>query len=151
MPIAEKVKTPQVTSLAPSISPANFLGKKVLVADDTKLNLVLMSRLLEKHGLTYDLVGSGDDALELYEKQPYDLVITDIHMPGMDGAELTRQIRSHADPARAATPVIGFTGDLSDRDKDFYAGLGINGVLNKPFSEKEFLSVLNQVFSPKRR
>jgi CheY-like chemotaxis protein len=122
----------------------------VLVADDTKLNLVLMSRLLEKHGLSYDLVGSGDDALELFEKQPYDLVITDIHMPGMDGSELTRQIRNNPDPLKASVPVVGFTGDLSDRDKDFYADLGINGVLGKPFSEKEFLSVLASVFSARK-
>ncbi|WP_353721257.1 ATP-binding protein [Dyadobacter sp. 676] len=147
MQVAEKVKVRPAGTRPPAISPVDFKGKKVLVADDTKLNLVLMSRLLEKHGLSYDLVGSGDDALELFEKQHYDLVITDIHMPGMDGAELTRQIRSNADLSRAMTPVVGFTGDLSDRDKDFYAGLGITGVLGKPFSEKEFLTVLGQAFN----
>lgn len=145
MQVSEKQKS--VHSQSPTVKQVTLQGKKVLVADDTKLNLVLMSRLLEKHGLTYDLVGSGDDALELFEKQPYDLVITDINMPGMDGSELTRQIRGNADPLKAATPVVGFTGDLSDQDKDFYADLGINGVLGKPFSEKEFLSVLASVFS----
>lgn len=145
MQVAEKVKSSQ--SQPPAVTQVQLQGKKVLVADDTKLNLVLMSRLLAKHGLSYDLVGSGDDALELFEKQPYDLVITDINMPGMDGAELTRQIRNNTDPLKASVPVVGFTGDLSDRDKDFYAGLGINGVLGKPFSEKEFLSVLASVFS----
>jgi CheY-like chemotaxis protein/nitrogen-specific signal transduction histidine kinase len=144
MQAAEKVKPVRSQSLV--VAQVELQGKKVLVADDTKLNLVLMSRLLEKHGLSYDLVGSGDDALELFEKQPYDLVITDIHMPGMDGSELTRQIRNNADPLKASIPVVGFTGDLSDRDKDFYADLGINGVLGKPFSEKEFLQLLGQVF-----
>lgn len=145
MQVAEKLQSVQSPSQA--VAQVELRGKKVLVADDTKLNLVLMSRLLEKHGLSYNLVGSGDDALELFEKQTYDLVITDIHMPGMDGSELTRQIRSNADPLKASIPVVGFTGDLSDRDKDFYADLGINGVLGKPFSEKEFLSVLVSVFS----
>lgn len=145
MQIAEKLKPAPAQSAA--ITPAELRGKKVLVADDTRLNLVLMSRLLEKHGLLYDLVGTGDDALELFEKQQYDLVITDINMPGMDGSELTRQIRGHADARKASTPIIGFTGDLSDEDKDFYATLGINGVLGKPFSEKEFLSVLASVFT----
>lgn len=149
MQAAERVKS--VQSQPPAVTHVELKGKKVLVADDTKLNLVLMRRLLEKHGLSYDLVGSGDDALELFEKQPYDLVITDIHMPGMDGSELTRQIRNNADPLKASTPVVGFTGDLSDRDKDFYADLGINGVLGKPFSEKEFLSVLASVFSAGRK
>lgn len=149
MQIAEKPKS--VQSQTPAVTQVELQGKKVLVADDTKLNLVLMSRLLEKHGLSYDLVGSGDDALELFEKQPYDLVITDINMPGMDGSELTRQIRSNTDPLKASTPVVGFTGDLSDRDKDFYADLGINGVLGKPFSEKEFLLVLTSVFSEAKR
>jgi len=68
----------------------------------------------------------------------------------MDGSELTRQIRTNPDPLKAATPVIGFTGDLSDRDKDFYANLGISGVLGKPFSEMEFLSVLTSVFGADR-
>jgi signal transduction histidine kinase/CHASE3 domain sensor protein len=148
MQIAEKMEPVQGPS--PAVTQVELQGKKVLVADDTKLNLVLMSRLLEKHGLSYDLVGSGDDALELFEKQPYDLVITDIHMPGMDGSELTRQIRNNPDPLKASVPVVGFTGDLSDRDKDFYADLGINGVLGKPFSEKEFLSVLASVFSARK-
>ncbi|SEI38541.1 hypothetical protein SAMN05216327_101112 [Dyadobacter sp. SG02] len=145
---AEKLKPVQTQS--PAVTQVRLQGKKVLVADDTKLNLVLMSRLLEKHGLFYDLVASGDDALELFEKQPYDLVITDINMPGMDGSELTRQIRTNADPLKASIPVVGFTGDLSDRDKDFYADLGINGVLSKPFSEKEFLSVLGVVLGENR-
>jgi len=148
MQVAEKVKS--VQNQSPAVTQVELQGKKVLVADDTKLNLVLMSRLLEKHGLSYDLVGSGDDALEMFEKQPYDLVITDIHMPGMDGSELTRQIRANDDPLKASIPVVGFTGDLSDRDKDFYANLGINGVLGKPFSEKEFLSVLVSVFSARK-
>jgi signal transduction histidine kinase len=148
MQVAEKVKS--VQNQSPTVTQVELQGKKVLVADDTKLNLVLMSRLLEKHGLSYDLVGSGDDALEMFEKQPYDLVITDIHMPGMDGSELTRQIRANDDPLKASIPVVGFTGDLSDRDKDFYANLGINGVLGKPFSEKEFLSVLVSVFSARK-
>lgn len=148
MQVAEKVKS--VQNQSPAVTQVELQGKKVLVADDTKLNLVLMSRLLEKHGLSYDLVDSGDDALEMFEKQPYDLVITDIHMPGMDGSELTRQIRANDDPLKASIPVVGFTGDLSDRDKDFYANLGINGVLGKPFSEKEFLSVLVSVFSARK-
>lgn len=148
MQVAEKIKP--VPGPSPVVTQVELQGKKVLVADDTKLNLVLMSRLLEKHGLSYDLVGSGDDALELFEKQRYDLVITDIHMPGMDGSELTRQIRNNPDPLKASVPVVGFTGDLSDRDKDFYADLGINGVLGKPFSEKEFLSVLASVFSARK-
>lgn len=151
MTVAEKASVPaQVRSTLPEVSLADFKGKKVLVADDTKLNLVLMSRLLEKHGLAFDLVGSGDDALERFESGHYDLVITDIHMPGMDGAELTRHIRRSTDPGKAAIPVIGFTGDLSDRDKDYYAALGINGVLNKPFSEKEFLTVLSHAFGTQR-
>lgn len=145
MQIAGKLKPAPAQSAA--VTPVELQGKKVLVADDTRLNLVLMSRLLEKHGLSYDLVATGDDALELFEKQPYDLVITDINMPGMDGSELTRQIRGNTDKGKASTPVIGFTGDLSDQDKDFYATLGINGVLGKPFSEKEFLSVLASVFA----
>lgn len=148
MQVTEKQKSAPARSQV--VTQVELRGKKVLVADDTKLNLVLMSRLLEKHGLSYDLVGSGDDALELFEKQPYDLVITDINMPGMDGSELTRQIRTNPDPLKAATPVIGFTGDLSDRDKDFYANLGISGVLGKPFSEKEFLLVLTSVFGAGR-
>lgn len=146
MAVATKPKAFQAKHVALTIPP-DFKGKRALVADDTRLNLVLMSRLLEKHGFTYDLVNSGDDALDLFEKEHYDIVITDIHMPGMDGSELTRRIRGHADTRKARTPVVGFTGDSSDRDRDYYAALGINGVLGKPFSENEFITLLAQVFS----
>nr|WP_295928952.1 ATP-binding protein [uncultured Dyadobacter sp.] len=148
MGVAEKINERATRKAVPASLSRNFKGKKALVADDTKLNLVLMSRFLEKYGISYDLVTSGDDALELFEKQPYDLVITDIHMPEMDGMELTRRIRAHVEADKAGIPVIGFTGDSSDRDKNFYAGLGINGVLGKPFSEGELLLLLEQVFYP---
>lgn len=149
MGVAEKITERAARKAVPVAPAGNFKGKKALVADDTKLNLVLMSRFLEKYGISYDLVTSGDDALELFEKQHYDLVITDIHMPEMDGMELTRRIRAHGEADKASTPVIGFTGDSSDRDKNFYAGLGINGVLGKPFSEGELLLLLGQVFYPR--
>lgn len=148
MTLAEKVQLPITRVDQPAALPTDFSGKRALVADDTRLNLVLISRFLEKYGIEYDLTTSGDDALEMFEKQDYDLVVTDIHMPGMDGTELTRRIRAHAEARKAATPVVGFTGDLSDRDKHYYAGLGINGVLGKPFSESELLLLLGQVFYP---
>ncbi|WP_138476861.1 hybrid sensor histidine kinase/response regulator [Dyadobacter bucti] len=120
-------------------------GKKILIADDTKMNLLLISRFMDKLGADYDMVADGKKAFEMFNEQAYDLVITDIYMPVLNGLELTKQIRGHADKKKAGTPILGFTGGASTENNASYILAGMNDVLPKPFDDNDFKAILKRL------
>jgi signal transduction histidine kinase/ActR/RegA family two-component response regulator len=145
-----KIAPGEVGPNAPAVSetaPAEkFLaGKKILIADDTKMNLLLISRFMEKLGADYDMVADGKKAFEMFSEQAYDLIITDIYMPVMNGLELTKQIRRHADKEKACIPILGFTGGASTENNAGYILAGMNDVLPKPFDENDFKAILKRL------
>lgn len=122
-------------------------GKQVLIVDDNKMNLLLLSTILKKKNVTFQQATNGQVAYELLDAHPFDLIITDIQMPIMDGVELTRQIRSHGDSKKASIPIIGFTAQITAEEQERYHKLGMNDFLNKPFVEKDLKAVLNRTLS----
>ena len=123
-------------------------GKKVLVANDFKMNLLLTSRILDKLGASYDLVENGQEAFDRFSTNAYDLIITDIEMPVMNGLELTKRIRGHVDEKKALIPILGFTGSIADDNLAHYTEIGMNGVLEKPFDEQHFTDLLRRLWLP---
>ena len=123
-------------------------GWRVLLVDDNALNLELAQAVLAQNGLVVDAAGSGVAALALFEQHRYDIVLMDIHMPGMSGLEATAHIRAHADPARAATPVLGLTADAFQAQHEGYRAAGMSDVITKPFGEAELLRKLVAARAP---
>lgn len=124
---------------------AIFKNKKLLIADDTKMNLLLISRIMDKLGASYDLAENGQIAFEMFEANTYDLIITDIAMPIMDGIELTKQIRHHHMSEKAGIPVIGFTGYIDENNLSQFRAAGMNDILPKPFDENYFIALLGRL------
>lgn len=122
-------------------------GKQVLIVDDNKMNLLLLSTILKKKNVTFQQATNGQVAYELLDAHLFDLIITDIQMPVMDGVELTRQIRIHGDSKKASIPIIGFTAQITAEEQERYRKLGMNDFLNKPFVEKNLKAVLNRTLS----
>jgi signal transduction histidine kinase/CheY-like chemotaxis protein len=120
-------------------------GKKVLVADDTKINLVLISKILEKYGVSYDLAVDGQEAFTAFLSNSYDLVITDIHMPHMNGIELTAKIRQLDDELKSTTPILCFTGSSTPESHRQYIKAGMNGVVRKPFEEQKLIETIAEL------
>ncbi|KQC00368.1 ATP-binding protein [Pedobacter sp. Hv1] len=114
-------------------------GKRILLADDNKMNILLAQTVLKKYKLVTDVAYDGKQAFALFEKNEYDLVLTDIQMPEMGGIELTRMIRSYAKPAKANIPILGVTANVLQEDRKKYIESGINNLVLKPFSEKELI------------
>ncbi|MCE6991103.1 ATP-binding protein [Dyadobacter sp. CY323] len=137
--------TPDTTAAPPTIPEPILNGRKVLVVDDTKINLLLISKILDKLGATYDLTNDGQKAIDLYNENSYDLVITDIHMPVMDGVELTKRIRTHAEPKKARVPIIGFTGSVEEERVTYYKQVGIDEIIPKPVELHYFSTVLKRL------
>lgn len=118
----------------------------VLVADDNPTNRFLAGKLLEMFGCTADMVEDGRAALEAVQERPYDLVLMDIKMPGMDGVEATRAIRALDGPA-AALPILALTANADERDAEAYLAAGMDGVVQKPIQPDVLLNGIRRVLS----
>ncbi len=114
-------------------------GKRILLADDNKMNILLAQTVLKKYKLLTDVVYDGKQALALFKQNEYDLVLTDIQMPEMGGIELTRLIRSYPNALKAGIPILGITANVLQEDRKKYIESGINDLVLKPFSEKELI------------
>ncbi|EDZ42050.1 MAG: response regulator [Planktotalea sp.] len=110
--------------------------KRLLVAEDNSINLLVLSRFLETFGYGFDAVGNGLDCLNLINENFYDLVLTDISMPEMDGLQLATEIRAMTD-AKRDIPIIAMTANAETEAAERFVKAGINEVLAKPFDKTE--------------
>ncbi|WP_165852082.1 response regulator [Mucilaginibacter terrenus] len=114
-------------------------GKHVLIADDNKLNVLLVGTILKKWNITYDVAYDGREALQLFEDGAYDVVLTDIEMPEMGGIELCQMIRTNGSEEKSSVPILALTANVMKEDRDKYLAVGMNGVVLKPFTEQSLV------------
>lgn len=119
------------------INSERFKDMHILVVDDSEMNLLLIRMIFKKLGISFDTAQGGEDALAHIAKNSYDMVLTDIQMPQMDGVELTRRIRTNSDVKKSRVPVIAITGQISPDSHELYLAAGMNDYLIKPFTEME--------------
>jgi CheY-like chemotaxis protein len=118
-------------------------GFKVLLAEDNPINALLTRELLRRRGHRVVEVVTGEAAVKAMREEPFDLVLTDIHMPGMDGIEATKAIRAdEAAMGRARTPIIALTADALETGKRACREAGMDGFLTKPVDP----GLLDQMF-----
>ncbi|WP_407333015.1 response regulator [Enterovibrio sp. 27052020O] len=91
----------------------SLIGKRVLVVDDMQVNRLLVQAYLASEGVTVVQAASGEEAIKCVETEPLDLIVMDIHMPGMSGIEATRKIRR----LRHDIPVVALSGEYSEEAK----------------------------------
>ena len=118
---------------------------KVLVVDDSEINLLVATELLSSIGVNADTAESGEKALEKLEGNSYDAVFMDYIMPTLDGVETTRRIREKKDRSYSSLPIYALTGDTSDEVKKEFLEAGIDGILPKPLDLKKMEKVLRQL------
>lgn len=127
----------EVESKAP-LPPAvtNRIGGRVLAVDDYPINLEVLMGQLEVLGVPVDTAADGLEALTKWREQSYALVLTDIHMPDMDGFELTRQIRAEEALTRSArrTPIVALTANALKGEAERCLAAGMDGYLTKPLT-----------------
>ena len=110
---------------------------KVLVADDEEELLELIRFSLDAHGYNVITANNGKVALELSQKQPFDLIILDVMMPHMDGYHVAQEISQ--DPK--SPPILLLTSRSFDQDQAAIQGSGATAFLSKPFEIPELLEV----------
>jgi CheY-like chemotaxis protein len=118
------------------------------MAEDNPINAMLMRELLQRRGYSVRDVGSGEAALELIEHESFDVILTDIHMPGMDGIETARHLRQReAELGRGRTPIIALTADTVETGKHACQDAGMDGFLTKPVDPAELDAMLKALFA----
>lgn len=117
--------------------------KTVLVVDDEKDLVELVSYNLQKAGHQVITASSGSEALALARQQKPDLVLLDLMLPGLDGTEVTRRLK--ADPSTSSIPIVMLTAKGEETDVVVGLTLGADDYVTKPFSLKILLARLNNV------
>ncbi|MDK9716542.1 MAG: ATP-binding protein [Trichlorobacter sp.] len=119
---------------------------KILLAEDQAINRLVLCRLLTGAGHQVVAVENGRRLLEELSKESYDLVVTDISMPEMDGFQVIKAIREHHLPGiDPAIPVLAMTAHALDEDRERCLQSGMNGYLSKPVDVEKLMTALRQV------
>jgi PAS domain S-box-containing protein len=108
-------------------------GKRILVAEDNKINFFVANKFLTGWGVKVTHVENGKLAVEILEKEDFDLILMDLHMPVMDGIEATRVIRKSDNPRISNIPVVALTAAIMSESQDRIEDLSINDYVLKPF------------------
>ena len=123
---------------------SSLSGKRVLVIEDNDVNVMLLTMLLKKVGIIYDVAKDGDIGLQLFKNNQYDIVLTDINVPKLNGDEFAIIVRQFTDEAKRKLPIIALTATIVQDDLDDYIAAGINEVLVKPFKQDELYAVIER-------
>ena len=122
---------------------------KVLLVDDLALNLMVGLAVLEPKGHIIATASSGEEAVAMASKNDYDVILMDVHMPGMDGMEATQAIRSLANKQRAAVPIIALSADVEVENQLSFIASGMNAALSKSALVKGFDKELQRILKLK--
>lgn len=137
--IAPKDTEDRAGEKSPVINSDRFKNLHLLVVDDSEMNLLVIKMIFKKLGISFDTANDGQEALTFLEANRYDMILTDIQMPEMDGIELTKRIRALEDPTKSQLPVIAITGQITSESHDRYISAGLNDYIIKPFTETELM------------
>lgn len=134
MQVKDKLKG--LKQRAPVASPA----KSILIAEDDRINTLILKKLLSPLGLNLSFAEDGCQAVELYRQQHFDLVLMDLYMPRMDGVEASIAIRKMS----PGTPIIAISAALVDPE-DLKRTAGIEYFLPKPVDIQDFKHLLTKL------
>ena len=109
----------------------------ILVAEDNRVNQMVLARFLAKLGYTSAIANNGREALDLLEQQAFDLVLMDVQMPEMDGISATKAIREHEHSTHNHIPIIALTAHAMTADRTRCLDAGMDGYLTKPINVQE--------------
>jgi CheY-like chemotaxis protein len=116
---------------------------RMLVAEDNALNRKLMRRMIERLGYDSQFASDGLEAVQLAATTAYDVIFMDVSMPGVNGLDATRAIRSHERKAgRLASRIVALTAGVSESEREACAEAGMDDFLGKPFTEEGLRAAL---------
>ncbi len=136
------------TTMEPPTDTAGISGLRVLVVDDSETNRLVAAGLLRPVEARVTLAESGERALHLFRQGQFDLVFMDIRMPGMDGFEALKQIRTlEASSGQPQTPVVAMTANVMGTQLEQYMAAGFADFVAKPIDQANLIEVTRRTAS----
>lgn len=115
-----------------------FINKKILLVEDNKINQMITKKIIEKKRMVCELCETGEDAILKLKENKYDLVLMDVHLPGINGTIATEEIRKYD----KQTPIIALTAISLNENRDMLMSFGMNDVITKPFNPDNLYKVI---------
>jgi PAS domain S-box-containing protein len=123
--------------------------RKILLIEDNPINAMLSRELLRRRGFDVSDVASGEAALSIVIQKDFDVILTDLHMPGLDGLETAQRLRQWEQAEhRPRTPIVALTADADQNIRGACQEAGMDGFLTKPIDPAELDAVLTTIFAP---
>ena len=141
------MEIPEGTSEEIEIDYTKHSGKRILIVDDSKINLKVANQILKPYKFNVKLVESGYEALECLESGTFDLILMDIMMPKMNGVETLRRLKKIEG---FDIPVVALTADAIEGTDEKYLNAGFDDYLSKPIDRYELDRVLKKFFGGKK-
>ena len=123
-------------------------GVHALVVDDEPMNLMVARGIFQRYGMTVSVAESGMQAIEMCRQNAYDIVFMDHMMPGMDGVEAMKRIRTDALRGKRDLPIIALTANAVSTAKEMFISEGFDGFVSKPVELTELERVMKKVLPP---
>jgi hypothetical protein len=130
----DKIATEKSSNYFKDINDMDLSKVKILVVEDNKINQMITKKILNKMNLNCDVVDNGEEAVDMVKNNAYDVVLMDIHMPGISGLEATKIIRTF-DKKLTIFALTAVT--LEDKMHEFDEA-GFNDIISKPFKQEDF-------------
>jgi PAS domain S-box-containing protein len=131
--------TPDLIQTQPTYKPLHL---KILVAEDNKMNVLILKKFLQMWKVDYTLAYNGEEVIEIYNKKDFDLILMDLQMPVMNGYEATKVIRGFSDKDKANIPIVALTAFAQADIKAKIQKYRMNGFMSKPFNPIELYNLL---------
>ena len=116
--------------------------KSILLIEDNKINQMITRKMLENKAICCEIIDNGEEAVDLLKVKRFDMVLMDVHLPGINGTTATKMIREFD----KTTPIIALTAISLDENRDMLLSFGMNDVITKPFVPDEFYSTIAKFF-----
>jgi len=139
-----------VRRLGNELRPALPENLRVLVAEDNVINQRYVLSLLENEGFSATVVSNGREAMSALERESFDLVLMDVHMPDMDGFEATSSIRARERFTGKRIPIIAVTAHAMAGDRDKCLAAGMDGYVSKPIRKSDLLENITSLVANRK-
>lgn len=124
-------------------------GLHILLAEDNSINQLLTNDLLSDKGVVVKIVADGQQAVNSFKKNDYDLILMDMQMPIMDGYHAIQEIRNMAETKKNSIPIVALTAHATEGEREKCIDAGADDYLSKPFQPEELLNMIKSMTKTK--
>lgn len=117
---------------------SSLLNKKILIVEDNKINQMVSRKMLENKGIVCEIIDNGEEAIEIARNNEFDMILMDVHLPGINGTIAAKKIRKFDDK----TPIIALTAISLNENRENLMSFGMTDVITKPFVPEDFYAII---------